>query len=105
MPDGRVIFDDLSSPWHTVCEIDAPDTPGLLAALTTVFAAAGVEIKAASVGRSDGRAVDRFELTGRHGPCLVPDERDRIVTYLGAGVSAKPRRWWRGFVVSSPEPV
>ena len=72
VPDGRVIFDDLSSPWHTVCEIDAPDTPGLLAALTTVFAAAGIEIKAASVGRSDGRAVDRFELTGRHGPRLVP---------------------------------
>ena len=100
VPGAVVAFDDLASPWHTICEITAHDAPGLLHALTTVFAAASVEIKAASIGGSDDLAVDRFEVTGRDGPRLSEDERNHIGEYLAHGVVARPRRFRRGYVVS-----
>ncbi len=78
IPSARVTFNDIASPWHTVCEVTCPDSPGLLHTLTSVFAAADVEIKAASIDRLEGVAVDRFEVTGRNGARLVDAERERI---------------------------
>ncbi|HKY14658.1 MAG TPA: cation:proton antiporter [Microthrixaceae bacterium] len=99
--DGaEVVFDDLSSPWHTVCEITAPDNPGLLHTLTTVFAAASIEIKAANIGGTDSLAVDRFEVMGRDGPRLNDQEREMVRSFLATGLTAKPRRFRRGFAVS-----
>src|SRR5581483_7936489 len=42
LPDAAIAFDDAVSPWHTVCEVVAPDKPGLLHSLATAFAAADV---------------------------------------------------------------
>ena len=101
VPSASVTFDELASPWHTICEITAPDTPGLLHALTSVFAAASVEIKAASIGGTEELAVDRFEVTGRDGPRLAAEERTQIADYLARGVVAKPRRFRHGYAVTS----
>lgn len=104
VPLAEVTFDELASPWHTICEIRAPDAPGLLHAFTSVFAAASVEIKAASIGGSEQLAVDRFEVTGRDGPRLSPEERTQIADFLARGLVAKPRRFRRGYVVT-PTPT
>ena len=53
--DATVEFDDASSPWHTVCEITATDFPGLLHTLCSVFAAAQIDIKAATIGQAGKR--------------------------------------------------
>ena len=98
---ARVTFNDIASPWHTVCEVTCPDTPGLLHTLTSVFAAADVEIKAASIDRVDGIANDRFEVTGRNGARLTDAERERIRSFLSSGVSAKPRRFRSGYTVKA----
>ena len=82
--------------------VQAPDGKGLLHTLTSVFAAASVEIKAATIGGGADLAVDRFEVTGRDGPRLGADERAQLIEFLAAGVAARPRRFRRGFVVSTP---
>ena len=101
VPDAEVVFDDLASPWHTVCEVSAPDMPGLLHALTGVFAAASVEIRSAGIGHSGSKVVDRFEVVGRDGPRLSETERGLIRTYLASGVQGRQRRFRRGFVVEA----
>ncbi len=101
VPEATVVFDDLASPWHTVCEVSAPEMPGLLHALSGVFAAAGVEIRSAGIGRSGSTVVDRFEVVGRDGPRLSDNERRLIQTYLERGVRGRQRRFRRGFVVEA----
>ena len=75
--------------------------PGLLHALTGVFAAASVEIRSAGIGRSGSKVVDRFEVVGRDGPRLSEAERGLIRTYLASGVRGRQRRFRRGFVVEA----
>jgi Kef-type K+ transport system membrane component KefB len=99
---GAIVrFDDIASPWHTICEIQTPDFPGLLHDLSSVFAAAGVEIKAATIGRCGALAEDRFEVTGRDGPRLNKEERALVEEYLRSGIVARQRRFRRGFSVSA----
>jgi len=101
VPEATVEYDDLASPWHTICVISATDTKGLLHALTSVFAAAAVEIKAASIGTDGPLAVDRFEVTGSDGPRLNAEERAMVRNYLATGVVARKKRFRSGFVVST----
>jgi UTP:GlnB (protein PII) uridylyltransferase len=62
--DATFVFDHASSPTFTLCEVTAPDRPGLLHAITVAFARAGADIHAASVATRDGVARNRFDLTG-----------------------------------------
>jgi UTP:GlnB (protein PII) uridylyltransferase len=63
-------FDNDASPDYTLCEVTAPDRPGLLHAIAVAFAHADVDIHAASVTTVDGIARDRFDLTDARGDQL-----------------------------------
>ena len=60
-------FDDDGSPWHTICTVRARDQRGLLHAVTTAFAAAGVNVHAARIRTAGDAVVDVFELTDGKG--------------------------------------
>jgi Kef-type K+ transport system membrane component KefB len=91
---AEVVFDDDASPWYTLCEIRAPDRPGLLHAFATSLAAAGADVHAARVTTVDGWAVDHFELTDRDGRKLDDSVRARVRGLLLSGVAPSRRRWW-----------
>jgi Kef-type K+ transport system membrane component KefB len=97
--DADVSFDGSGSPWHTLCEVVAPDGPGVLHALAAAFAGAGVEVRSAQVSSHDGLVIDRFEVTDRAGAKLGPDDEERVRQLLRAGVAAKRRRFGRGLAV------
>jgi Kef-type K+ transport system membrane component KefB len=94
VPDATVIFDQAASPWHTVCEVSAADRPGLMHQFATAFAAAGVEVVAASVGAVDGVADDRFELVDRNGRKLSSAHREAVGRFVRGGV-VEQRRFGR----------
>ncbi len=89
-PDAEVIFDDIGSPWYTLCEVRSPDRRGLLHTITVGLAAAGADVHSARLVTTDGRAVDRFELSDRTGRKLDSEVKDAIVVAISAGVV--PRR-------------
>ena len=62
-PGATVSFDDVGSPWYTLCEVRSPDRRGLLHTITVGIAAAGASVHSARLETVDGLAVDRFELT------------------------------------------
>ncbi len=93
-PDAEVSFDDVGSPWYTVCEIRSPDRPGLLHSITVALAAAGADVHSARVTTDEGIAVDRFELTDRTGRKLDEQTKAAVVTTIGSGVTG--RKWFRG---------
>jgi Kef-type K+ transport system membrane component KefB/predicted amino acid-binding ACT domain protein len=94
VPDATVTFDQAASPWHTVCEVSAADRPGLVHQIATAFAAAGVEVVAASIGAVDGVADDRFELVDRNGRKLSAAHREAVRQYVLGGV-VEQRRFGR----------
>ena len=61
-----------------MCEVRCTDRPGLLHALATAFAAAGVEVRPAQVSAHDGLVIDRFEVTDRDGAKLSDDDVERF---------------------------
>ncbi len=85
-------FDQQASPWHAVCEVSAPEQPGLLAAIATAFAAAGVDVRAATLTSHEGRALDTFDLVGRDGRTVNKAEQAEIAERLATGVVPKGRR-------------
>ncbi len=89
-PDAEVIFDDSGSPWYTLCEVRSPDRRGLLHTITVGLASAGADVHSARLVTTDGRAVDRFELTDRTGRKLDTEVKDAIVVAITGGVV--PRR-------------
>jgi UTP:GlnB (protein PII) uridylyltransferase len=93
--DAEVAFDNSVSPFHTVCEIRAPDKPGLLHALATAFTAAQVDVHAARIAVDHDHAADRFELTTRTSQKLGPDECRAVLQFVAGGVIVKRRRWRR----------
>jgi Kef-type K+ transport system membrane component KefB/predicted amino acid-binding ACT domain protein len=101
VPDASIDFDDVASPWHTVVTVAAPDAPGLLHDIAGVLAAASVEIRSATIGRSRTTAVDRFEVVGRDGGRLSHEEREQIRSYLASGAVARRKRFGRGFALSA----
>ena len=98
LPSARIAFDDTSSPWHTICEVEAPDQPGLLHQLATAFTAAQVDVVAASIAESGADAVDTFELVQRDGDKLNDVDRDAVRTHIQAGASLSRRRFRSGLV-------
>jgi Kef-type K+ transport system membrane component KefB len=98
LPDARVHFDDGSSPWHTVCEVEAPDRPGLLHQLATAFAAAGVAVVAASIGEREDDAVDTFELVTADGEKLSEPDRRAVRDAVSGGAELARRRFRGGLV-------
>ena len=98
MPSARVHFDDGSSPWHTICEVEAPDHPGLLHQLATAFTAAQVDVVAASIAEDGDDAVDTFELVQRDGDKLNDVDRDTVRKHIQTGASLARRRFRSGLV-------
>lgn len=94
LPEAHIQFDRHASPWHTACEVDAPDKPRLLHHLATAFAAANVDVASASIVSHDGRAHDSFLLHGPDGNKLDPDDEAAIRRFVTGGVAAR-RRWLR----------
>jgi Na+:H+ antiporter len=92
LPGALVSFDDRSSPWHTICEVEATDHPGVLHQLATAFAAAGASVVAASIGEAGGDAVDVFEIVGRGGGKLTDAERGAIRGHVRDGATLTRRR-------------
>jgi Kef-type K+ transport system membrane component KefB len=93
-PGAEVRFDASASPWHTVCEVVAPDRPGLVHHLATAFAAAGTEVVAATIAVEGGEADDRFELVDRNGRKLSLAQEESIRAFVLGGVVER-RRWGR----------
>ncbi len=94
LADVTIAFDNASSPWHTVCEVTAADKPGLLHVIATAFAAAHVEVVAATIVATDALADDRFELVDADGNKLDDDAQEAVRRFLCGGVTT--RRSWFG---------
>jgi Kef-type K+ transport system membrane component KefB/predicted amino acid-binding ACT domain protein len=90
VPDAAVSFDDEASPWYTLCQVEAPDRPGLLHALASAFAACGADVHSVRASTVGGRAIDRFELTDGRGHKLHPRTEAAIAAAVAVGV--RPRR-------------
>jgi UTP:GlnB (protein PII) uridylyltransferase len=91
LPEVQLRFDDAASPWHTVCELTAPDKPGLLHQVATAFAAARVEVVAATISATDGLAEDRFELVDRDGHKLDAHRQAEVRRFVHGGVTTRQR--------------
>ena len=89
---AQVQFDNSLLPWHTSCTVEVEDRPGVLAAITTAFAVAGVEVHSARIGSSHGRARDRFSLSLRDGAKLDEPTMDRIRRALAGELRTRGRR-------------
>lgn len=90
--DAVVTFDDVASPWHTICRVQAPDRQGLLHAITAAFAAAGTSVHSARVSTTGGAVSDSFELTDSTGAKLRDDLKERVVELIQNGVRPKKGR-------------
>jgi UTP:GlnB (protein PII) uridylyltransferase len=92
LPDARVEFDDVTSPWYTLVRVDTDDRPGRLSAVTGALAAAGLDVHSADIRGHEGTASDLFEVTGASGGKLRPDERAALAEHLGSGAVLPPPR-------------
>jgi UTP:GlnB (protein PII) uridylyltransferase len=101
LADAEVEVDHGASPWHTVVEVRLTDRPGVLAALSTAFAAAGITVRSATASARDGLVIDRFEVTDRDGAKLDDDLVERLRQVIQTGVTVKRRRFGRRLAVRS----
>jgi [protein-PII] uridylyltransferase len=85
---AQVVFDGSRSPVYTACEVTGPDEPGLLHAIASAMAAAGVDIHAARVSTVDGVARDHFDLSDRRGNKLDSGLESLVVQGLRGAVFA-----------------
>ena len=85
IPEARVEFDNVGSPWFTLCRVDALDRTGLLHAVTSAFSVAGVTVHTARVSTIDGHAVDTFELSLPTGDKLTPEAQELVARVLRLG--------------------
>lgn len=90
-PDAVVVFDDVGSPWYTLCEVRSPDRRGLLHSITVGLASAGADVHSARLATTGGLAVDRFELTDRSARKLDTEVKEAIVRAITGGVVARRR--------------
>jgi Kef-type K+ transport system membrane component KefB len=91
LPEVELRFDTAASPWHTVCELTAPDEPGLLHHVASALAAARVEVVAATISATDGIAEDRFELVDRDGHKLDGARQEAVLRFVHGGVTTRRR--------------
>ena len=92
-PEVQLVFDHRASPWHSVCEVEAPEGPGLLADLATVFRAADVAVRSATIKSHDGSVYDTFELTTAEGGKLNAALAERVRAMVEHGVVLQHRRF------------
>lgn len=92
LPTASVSFDSDASPWHTLCRIQAPDSPALLYAITSAFAAAGASVHSAKITTVAGAADDVFALTDDGGRKLAFDSEERIRQVVATGGTVPGRR-------------
>ncbi|MEJ7765161.1 MAG: cation:proton antiporter, partial [Acidimicrobiales bacterium] len=107
-PDASLTWDDESSPWATVCTIEAPDRHGLLAAFSAAFAMAGAQVQSARVTTTaEGIARDLFEVTNRSGEKLSENDKDRVAAALAGNTSGgfRHRRPWARQALRRVEPA
>jgi [protein-PII] uridylyltransferase len=97
IPEANVSFDNSLSPWHTICEVRAPDKPGLLHALASALAGAAVSVHSARITTDNGVASDRFELTDPNGRKLDAAQCDLVVALIRGGSLMRKRRLPVGF--------
>lgn len=95
LPEAQVTFDGAASPWHTICEVVVDDRVGVLHAVSTAFAAAGILVRAARVSTEDALVIDRFEVTDHDGAKLTGELEARFRDLLRSGVTARRRRFGR----------
>lgn len=97
VPDAVVSFDDGESPWYAVCDVAAPDRPGLLYAIAHAFTEANMDVHRATIDIAAGRALDRFEVTGTDGAKPSADDITKFVELLRDGsatdVQRRSRLW------------
>ena len=91
MTDAEVGFDNEASPWHTLCDIAAPDRRGLLHAIAVAAAASGVAVRAALVRTESGRAVDHLEIVDRRGNKLNARSQEELTRLLRSGTKQRKR--------------
>lgn len=92
LPGATSTFDNESSPWWTRCRIEAIDTEGFLHRATSAFAAAGINVHAASVSTVEGHAVDEFEVSDSKGNKLDAKAQQRLETILQHGTAVRVQR-------------
>ena len=105
---AEVSWDDESSPWATVCTIEAPDRHGLLAAFSAAFAVAGAQVQSARVTTTpEGVARDLFEVTNRNTEKLTESEKARVVAALAGEAPSRIRlrRPWARPALRRVEPA
>lgn len=93
LPDVTFRFDHRASPWHSVCEMDAAERPGLLADVAELLRAAGVTVRSASARTHEGRAFDIFEITTTDGHKLDTADEERIRSFARSGATVAQRRF------------
>ena len=91
MNDAEVAFDNDASPWHTLCDIAAPDRTGLLHAIAVAAAASGADVRTALARTESGRAVDHFEIADRRGNKLNARSQEEITRLLRSGTVQRKR--------------
>lgn len=84
--EAVVTFDAEASPWHTICQVEAVDRPGLLHTLAVAFTASGANVHAARITTADGTARDRFHLTDSEGAKLRAADEEAIRSAVLSGV-------------------
>jgi [protein-PII] uridylyltransferase len=98
LPQVVVVFEDRSSPWHTVCEISGSDRPGLIHAFASALAAADIDVQAARVIAAEGVALGEFEVTNRSGAKLTETDKQRVRTFLATGGTSRRRPRLGGWI-------
>ncbi|MCZ7636276.1 MAG: HD domain-containing protein [Verrucomicrobia bacterium] len=84
-----VVFDNHSSPSHTIIEIETEDRLGLLHTIATVLAGLGVDIALARIHTSNGGASDAFYVSEAGGkPILGAARQKEIRSALLAAIRA-----------------
>jgi UTP:GlnB (protein PII) uridylyltransferase len=101
---AEIEFDHVSSPWHTVCRVTAPDRHRLLYGITAAFSEAGANVHSARVATLDGEAVDVFTLTDKNGHKLNDTIERAVVKAIHEGLPA-PRSSRRSRRASRREPA
>jgi [protein-PII] uridylyltransferase len=91
-PGAEIDFDDDASPWYTLCEVRCVDRPGVLHAITVGLASAEIDVHSAQVRTLEGQAVDRFELTDRHGRKVGDGAKRAVAEAVTDGVKVGRRR-------------
>ncbi len=94
--DATVTFDDEASPWHTICQVETTDRPGLLSAVTAAFAAAGGSVHSARITTQGAAVADTFEMTDDKGAKLDAAHQARIRELIHSGVRPGRRRRFAG---------